>query len=292
MTANVRIIDQVVRHAPLGLSLWDLARATNQVPGLEVDVGRADGRGGKIRAAVNRSGLYCARGLPGLSGFEFDADRTSALRRYRIEVRDPQGRFLPFAFDADLPASDVYRHFLNLTSPPSALPGSLASPPGMVIAGVPLFSAPSRALSEPLAVIRAELRELASGKPAAWCLLAASIDATVRGIGLADAKGRVAIMFPYPERSRPSLSSPPPAVNDFRWNVELEVHYLPEAEVPEVADLGHVVAQTGASRPLYGAIQSPPQPLPPLLLEYQVPLTARSTEGDGGPSSYLYVGTA
>ena len=47
---------------------------------------------------ANRSGIYCALGLPGLRGFEKrEADDAAAwnatMRQYRIEVRDPQGRF-------------------------------------------------------------------------------------------------------------------------------------------------------------------------------------------------------
>jgi hypothetical protein len=298
VTATVQALERITRRAPFGLRLWDFAGATHLAAGLEIDVtlpGRADSA---TRAGINRSGIYYALGLPGLRDFELSNDDeaawSAALRPYRIEVRDPQDRFLPFAFNADLPVRGLFDRLMPGASPPPALPPS-GSPPAVMIEGVPLFSTPSRLLPGPLAAVRAQLRELGSERPAAGCLVTASVDGTACGIGLADREGRIAILFPYPDRPRPTLTSPPSATNDFRWNVELTAYYVPpplDAPAAEIADLATVLAQLDWPRPLFHSVASPPQELPALPLEYRFPLTVRTEVGPTGPSSYLYIGSA
>jgi hypothetical protein len=295
---EARVLEHVVRRAPLGLRLWDIARATHLADGLEIDVSLRTRPEISTRAFINRSGIYCATGLPGLRQFESAAKDeeawTAALRLYRIEIHDPQDRFLPIAFDAELPVRGLFENISFLMSPPAAIP-MFGSPPALLIEGVPLFSTPSRPTPEPFAVVRAQLRELSSERPASWCLVTVSVDAKVRGMGLADRDGRVAVLFPYPDRPRPTLTSPPFANNDFRWNVELTAYYEPrplDTPAPVIADLAAIFAQLDSPRPLYRSVASPPHELPLLQLEYRLPLTVRTEVGPTGPSSYLYVGTA
>lgn len=300
MTAIVQVWERVARHAPFGLRLWDVAAATDLAEGLEIDVAVRTRQESRARAVVNRSGIYCASGVPGLREFELsDADdastQSAALRPYRIEVRDPSDRFLPFAFDADLPARGLFTWLTPWTSPPQpfALPTEHGSPPALMVERVPLFSTPSRPVPEPLAAVRAQLREVGTNRPAAWCLLTVSIDAIVRGIGLADQEGRVAVLFPYPDRPRPVLTSPPPATNDFRWSVELAAYYVPRpanTPAPVIPDLADVLAQLSSPRTLFLST-SPLQALPALLLEYRVPLTVRTEITATGLSSFLFVNT-
>jgi hypothetical protein len=303
VSAAARVLERVTRHAPFGLRLWDFAAGTHLAEGLAIELIPRANPAQRIRASVNPSGIYYALGLPGLAEFERgEADDlaawTAALRNYRVEVRDPSGRFLPFAFAADLPS----RHLIGGgSSAPAAPPplfnwlGAPSTPPGAWLGPVPLFSAPGRAAPDPLAVVRAELRELGTERPAAWALVTASIDGAVAGVGLADGQGRALIAFPYPARSRPVLASPPPATNDFRWQVELAAHYLPRPAskpVPELPDLAEVLAQLSApAKPL---LTGPPplQPLPQLPLEYRVPLTAPPDRAADGASSYLFVNPA
>jgi hypothetical protein len=170
-----------------------------------------------------------------------------------------------------------------------SLPGEAGSPPRLLIEGIPLFSAPQRPVPEPLAVLYAQLRESGDARrPAPWALLAASVEGEVRGAGLADREGRVAVMFPYPEPPRITLSSPPEARSEFHWQVELQAYYgVASPPAPGIPDLAAVLSQLELPRELVGSTLSPGAPLPALALEYRVPLTAR-TEA----SSYLLVSTA
>jgi hypothetical protein len=294
------LLERVQRHALLGLRFWDIAASTSLVDNLEVDIFPRARPRARTRLTVNRSGVYVARDLPGLRDLEFsdlDPWATAALP-YRIEVRDKHGRFLPIAFDADLPARGLFTWRAPWFSPPRAisLPGEAGSPPQLLIEKIPLFTAPQRPVPEPLAVVYAQLRESGADRFAAWAVVTASIGGEVRGLGVADDEGRLAVMFPYPEPPRMSLSSPPQARSEFHWQVELQAYYRvgsPPAAAAEIADLGEVLSQLELPpRPLLGSAPSPAVPLGPLPLEYRGRLTARTEATPAGPSSFLFVSTA
>jgi hypothetical protein len=308
MTAH-RVLERVTRNTPLGVRFWDPAEATSVVEGLVVEVfPRANPRA-RTRAVPNRSGVYVAQTLsafgpagsppgPGLrdwEGSDAAADELWAVapRPYRIEVRDPHGRFVPFAFDADLPARGLLTWLAPWLSPPQpvALPGEPGSPPRLLLERIPLFSAPARPVPAPLAVVRAQLREQGAQGPAAWSLLAAAVDGEVRGLGMADAEGRVAVMFPYPEPPRMTLASPPEARNDFTWPVELTA-YVPAAPSPpgpppELPDLAEVLGALASPRAVVESLGSPPAP--PLRLSYRQELVARTAGAAGADAGTLWI---
>jgi hypothetical protein len=252
---------------------------------------------GRTVARVNRSGTYVAHRVPGLGEWEQldaepDALWSAAMRPYRVEVHDPMGRYLPIAFDADLPARGLFTWRAGWLSPPQpiVLPGEPGSPPSLMLERVPLFSAPARPVPDPLGVVRAQMRVDGSGRPAPWSLLAVRIDGETRGLGLADREGRVAVLFPYPELPRLSLASPPEARGDFGWEAEL-IAYLPPPGSPprspaELADLEVVFAALDApSEVLLGG----GSPAPPLRLGYREELTVRTAGRPPAEESYLWV---
>ena len=296
MMSNVQVLERTTRRVPLGLQVWDIATATHLIEGLEIQV-TSGARATGTRAATNRSGVYYAFNVPRLQQFELNEDDIDAWktqrRPYKIEVRDPAGRFLPFVFDADLPIRDLMTWLTSRISPPQ--PFIVPSDQSSVIQQIPLFSSVSRPVPDTLAVVRAELREIDTNRPAAWSLLKVSIDTTVLGIGLADQKGRVAILFPYPKRSSPVLPSTPPATNAFRWDIELTAYYTPwqtAVPVPDALDLAYLVKQFDSPRKLIQSMEFPTQALSVQVLEYRKPLTVRTEiSATEKPSSFLFVNT-
>jgi hypothetical protein len=294
---GVRVLERVARNAAFGVRFQDPADGTTVVPGLVVEVYRRPRPHVRTRAVMSRSGVYVAHALPGLREFEFqDADTATlwatATRPYRVEVRDPFARFLPFAFDADLPVRGLFTWHAPWLSPPEAivLPGDAGSPPQFLLGRVPLFSAPTRPVPGALAVVRAHLRMLDTTQPAAWSLLGVRIDGQPRGLGLADADGRVAVLFPFPEPPRVSLSSPPEARNDFTWLLELTAFVAPLTSpplpVPALPDLAHVLALLDTSGAVIESIDSPSTPL---RLTYRDELTVRTAGLTGADASFLFV---
>src|SRR5262249_42753019 len=151
--------------------------ATDLVDGLDVVAYVRSDPGSAVGAILTRSGVYSVSGLPGLRDFERgdgddDAAWSAPLRRYRVEVRDPQGRFIPFGSDADLPARGLFTGMASLSpAQPLVLPTEHGSPPSAMIGRVPLFSAPSRRVAGSLAAVHADLRELDGERPASFALV-------------------------------------------------------------------------------------------------------------------------
>ena len=288
-------LERVTRHAALGLRFWDIATGETAVDGLRVTVFPRNNPHRPVEARPGPGGVYAAHRLPGLVDWSFtEAEPPQALwpvatRPFRVEVDDPLGRYLPLAFDADLPARGLFTWLAPWLSPPQAVPvpQSAGSPPPLLAERIPLFSAPARTLPEPLAVVYAQLADLASGQELAWALLAVAIDGVPRGLGLADEHGRVAVMFPYAEPPRPLLASPMPAHDDFAWEIELTAYGAapssPPAAVPRRGDLAPVLHSLDA--PVVTSLFSPPAPL---RLSYRRPLVVR-TEGAAGAASLLFV---
>jgi len=285
VTVVLQELEVLRRHTALGLRFWDVATGAVAIDGLFVEVypqARPDARS---QAVVNRSGVYVCHRVAGLRDFEFDADTApdapwagAVQRPYRVEVSDPQGRFQPMAFDAALPARGLSTWLVPWLSPPQpiVLPGDTGSPPAPRVGLVPLFSTPSRPLPDPLAVVYAQMREAGTERDAAWALLGVAIGGQPRGLGLADAQGRVAVMFPYPEPPRRPFASPPEARSDFGWSVELTPYWTsasPPLQTSAMAFLAAVLAQLSNPRVPLEAGASPSQPW---RLDYRVPLTARS----------------
>lgn len=293
---DVLVLERLARNAALGVRFRDIATGATAIDGLDVQVyPRANPRA-RTNATVSPSGVYVAHAVRGLREFEYlDADPdllwTEPARPCRIEVRDPEGRYLPMAFDADLPARGLLTWAAPWFSPPAPIAPPLAagSPAQLALGSIPLFSAPSRPVPDPLAAVYAQLRESGSGLPGAWLALGVSIDGVRRGLGLADGEGRVAVLFAYPEPPRVSLASPPESRNDFTWELEFEAFgaiaspAVPPAPIAELAD---VLAALAAPRAVLDSAFSPSLPM---RLAYRQPLVARTAGAAAADASFLLV---
>jgi hypothetical protein len=297
----VRILERITRPAPFGIVFWDAATGAAVADELEATLTLVSRPALTQTLIPNRSGVWVAARLPGRTDRELaDADDWSSLgRTYRIEVADKLRRFLPLSLEAELPVRGLYE-WPGWSGRPEAPLAPLAplaesaSPPGVGPARIPLFSAPERRVAGPLAELRCELVDLATGEAAAWALVTASVEdaghvRVTRGIGLADKEGRATLFFSYPEQPRPQLAISPPDVTDFGWQVEISAYYHPSQDpAPDVPDLAAIMAQLDHPRGLLASL-SPPELLGPQLLSFGRPLVLRTGNTSDGLSSSLFL---
>jgi len=244
---DLKVLERPSRVAPFGARFWDAA--TRRFIGERLRI-RAYPRGGTYARATegfaNKSGVFVVAGLPGLRALENgagDPEYWAGIGHapipprlaFRIEMEDPAGRFLPYWFAADLPKQGLYG-------------------PAAGVSSMPLFSAPARPVPAALAVVRAQLRIAATGKPAAWALVRVDCEGERVCTGLSDREGRVALMFAYPEPLPKHLAPPPPppppsqplAIPQKQWTIALEARYTPRAAgepVPDMESLERILAQ-------------------------------------------------
>jgi hypothetical protein len=248
---EVNVLERVVVFTPFGVRFWDAALDRRVDDGLRV-VGWPLGRPDEAREAfLTTSGVYALRDLPGFRSVEYPGAAAPAGRpeppagRIVVEARDTLGRFLPAVFTADVPFRGVF---------PT---GSGAGSGWPLVPGFYLFSAPTRPGAPNLGLVRAELSVFQGGGlagPAAFAAVEMDVEGGPRVYGMADGRGRVALLFPYPPfRGEFAGDSPvdgPPA-SPPSWAVSLRVRYDPGSQVwldgADVPELGSVVSQPYAT---------------------------------------------
>lgn len=253
---SATVSEAITRVAPLGVRFVDDVTGETVSDGLTVLYPKA-GSDVPALAAVNHSGVFVLRGFAGTGEIEWgrgdEAFWTSPLPSVtaRIELHDLLGRYHDTTFDARVPTRGLF----------APLCGSPPSPPSTEPA-VPLVSTPARPVPAGVAVLRATLRDADTGGPAAWALLEVGT-----GRGVADARGEIAVLFPYPPLA--SFGGSPPASTrrpllEEEWTVTIAGFYdrlAPDA-TPDLCD---VLAQRRAD-----TLQSlsPPTTVAPQTLTY------------------------
>jgi hypothetical protein len=228
-------LEALTYFTPLGIRFWDYVKDIQVRDHLIVTAQPANGLTQTVRAIQTGSGDYAFFGLPGLHDVEFSTKEevlaASPLDRklFVVKVFDRLQRFLPSVFYADipLPYEGVFptgAEILDLISEASE-----GSPPDDAPSGYYLFPSPSRRLSPGLAAVRADLVERNSGNPAAHAVLEVTIQQRT-WYGIADARGCVAVLFPYPSSGRQSPVSPPLSPPRFepapqQWAVAIQVRF-------------------------------------------------------------------
>ncbi|MGH7862033.1 MAG: hypothetical protein ACREOS_07290, partial [Candidatus Dormibacteraceae bacterium] len=164
--------------------------------------------------------------MPGLHSVEYPLDgdvlggSPSSTTRFTIRVDDEQFRFLPTVFRVDVP----YRGIFPTETPPS--PGAVAPP------GVYLFSAPTRPAPSTLAVVRAQLVEqldATTTRPAAFAVLEVQMPGPSIWYGVADSRGAVLVVFPYPAFAvSPGVPTSPTSTLQ-SWAAVVRVRYSPSS---------------------------------------------------------------
>jgi hypothetical protein len=291
-------LERLTYVAPLGVRFFDLA-VRRHVRELLVSAAPVAAPGRRITLFANPSGVFVLRGAPGLREFEGGAGDATfwaglpAPTPYLVEVRDPRGELLACSFVAAVPTHGVFRWAC----------GPSDSPPRSGSADVPLYSAPARTPPEGAAVLRADLREpaggpdlAAPGRPAASAVVEVLHDGSVIGRGIADARGSVCVIFPYP----PPVDLVPdsPLVTGVRlaqqqWSLGVRIAYRPEPQPPALLDLCLALTQLEHTPAQAWQVWSGPAGtgrLGEAVLRYGEELVLRSrSPSDGRPLSHLFV---
>jgi len=228
MNPDVIVLEELTWVAPFGVRFWDVTAMAPAGAGLTV-VAYPDGFPDlRSTANVNRTGVYFFHGLPGMRRFENgsgDEDFWTAHPPsvpFTVEVSDAQDRYLPYQFSVLLPAHGLY-----------GLAGSPLSPQLTPDATwLPVFSAPSRVMPGPSAVLRVQLVNDAAKAPAAWALMTAQVPGSLVMTALADDRGVASLTLPYPEpRNSPFASPVGPGslkLSDQTWPLTVSFFYTPQ----------------------------------------------------------------
>ncbi len=252
MNPNVIVLEELTWVAPFGVRFWDVTAMAPAGAGLTV-VAYPDGFPDlRSTADVNRTGVYFFHGLPGMRRVENgngDEDFWTAHPPsvpFTVEVSDAQDRYLPYQFSVLLPAHGLY----GLAGSPL----SLSLTPDTT--WLPVFSAPSRVMPGPSAVVRVQLMDDAAKAPAAWALMTAQVPGSLMMTGLADDRGVASLTLPYPEPRNSPFASPLGAgslkLSDQTWPLTVSVFYTPPFTSPVspdsvLTDLGKLLGQRAAT---------------------------------------------
>jgi hypothetical protein len=222
------------RHSivtPLGVQFVDGFSGVPVGSGLDVWTWPESAPSLRVPLRPAGSAMYAAHGLPGFRDFErgdgddrfWTGSLSEPKRRFVVEARDLDARFLPLQVRVDLPAFGAAR-----PSCPQMLPENRRT-------AVPLFSASTRSVPATVAVVRAELYDKSRQGPAAWAVVDARFNGRTIARGMSDRAGRLVLLFAYPE-PQASWASPPMAVTspaaapmvplaEQQWSVDLAVRY-------------------------------------------------------------------
>jgi hypothetical protein len=221
---TVVVTERTAHVTPFGVRLVDAQTGRTQADGIEVRL-VGDRRDRPIAAYRTRSDIFAAHWLPGFRAWELpevddQGDTVQPVvsqRAYRLEVRDASGRFFSFAVDGVLlPNRGLLA--VDVGSPPD-------SPPSRG-QGLPLFSRPGRPAPASTAVVRARLLR-ATGGPATHSALEVVPEPGLPPVrGIADERGEVLVMFPYPKP--PGFNGSPPVgsrrpLRQTQWKISYEV---------------------------------------------------------------------
>lgn len=249
MTAT-RIVEVSRTRTPFGVRFWDAATDQVVAEGLTVVIRRllspVRRSPRRIPAFVTRSGVHAFRGLDNLQewempaqsvgsvlqpGFDSNRDPIGTAAAHVVEVVDRQRRFVNMAFEVEVP-------HLGLPAPP-------AHTAGPVPQSLYLFPAPGRSAVRSLCGLRAHVVDPA-GRPLAGAVLTIEVDQSpdpaYRWAGVADDRGNVVVLFPFPTGAVAGLPAPGP---DPRISVTIAVRATAvptnpsggSAEIPTVQEL-------------------------------------------------------
>lgn len=177
------------------------------------------------KAIRTATGLYTFQGLAGLRSYEFAnytlLESPIAQRKFLVQIMDLQHRFLPVVIGILLPrpGNGVYPNGID---PPNNQ--------GDPWPGVPLFTTPMRTAPPGIAVIRSQLIDYVSQKPAAYALARINLNGK-NWYGIADNRGSLAVHLPYPKMNTITVGTTTSTItapfSDQVWDFKLKVFFNP-----------------------------------------------------------------
>lgn len=207
---SLRVLEHVVRRAPLALALTDLATGRAVTDGTVATAWPAAHPERAVTSApTTAAGIAGFASLPGTLPYEdgstaradwFASPATRPPLPFVVRVEDTTGDHLPVVRDVLVPSAQPVR---------VALPRSPAAPP------------PSGSLVAVATVVTQ------AGDPAPWAVVELAIGSMVTG-GVADRRGVVVIPVP---RAVPA-TDPGSASTGPSWSAHLRVRYRPADQVP------------------------------------------------------------
>ena len=222
--------DQLRIVTPLGIRFRDVAIDEPITHGLVVMSKAKPFEGGPTQVRPNLSGVLGFHSLPLLHDVEYPSPFAGPLPSppssfpFVVMASDRLGRFLPVVFGIDLP--------LNALPSPPVLD---IDPDPAPLLDAYLFTAPTRPVTCGFAAIRADLWDRETRAGAAHALVRVTVgDREMRGV--ADERGRLLILLPYPLLERLRLGSPPGTGQhppyEHSWPVSLAAFYRPDLARP------------------------------------------------------------
>ena len=298
MNNPVHVLERLSILAPLGIRFRDTVSQALIADGLIVTAYPFSSPLRRVQGFPNRSGTYVLHNLPGMRDIEQGAGdeefwaNLPPKRPFVVEVVDANRRFQPFSLTVDLPV----RGLLTLEC-------LLGSPPDAGMPAIPLYSAPARTAPGAMAVLRTTLavpqaplhpQDPLTTLPAAWAMLEVHSAGQPPVRGFADAQGRVALIFPYPEpldfaddpEDPTSLAAGLPLTEQI-WAVQLQAMYTPLLPVPPIPDLCAILMQSPAQ---LWQDSAQTQQLAEVQLRFGQELVVRSHDtATGQPLSNLFI---
>jgi len=229
------VIDRLTRVAPLGMRFFD-AVTQKAVVGLAVTARATSNPARQIPMFATPSGVYVLQNVPALREFENGIGNEAfwthmpAPQLYRIAIDDPRGQFLPCTLNVAVPTHNLFEWTC----------GPAASPPEPGDGDVPLFSTPTRGVPDGMAVLRADLYDAASDAPAIRAVVDVRYEGRRLGRGIADERGCVCVIFPYPPPVDFLPLSPlgtGAALWEQQWTLQVSIGYAPVPPLAGALDL-------------------------------------------------------
>jgi len=206
---------------PLGLRFWDPVLNVQVSDHLCVRAWLDKTNYPVINGFRTASGNYAFQGLPGLHNIEYPYKQSPQLpKKFIVEVKDQMDRFIPAVFSVELPLS--YK-------------GLYLSEKLMSFPGFYLISSPLRTTQPGLASVRGQLICESTGLPASYALAEVEIE-NRKWYGIADKRGSIAVIFPYPEFKNLNNNPDPQdkIENPFslqKWQMNVSIRFSPKSLV-------------------------------------------------------------